>query len=274
MQKLISSHIPSFRFHRQTEVEVFSEVDASTYHLNLAPLLNCFVLTTVPKDEWQPSTYGVILIHGEHKKILDYEPCVDTEMFESDLLPTLEQGTEQQCKTLMNQYGYGIVSESALSLEKRFLSHGLVNARPHLVELLNISAIEVLKQLRLGIVPKLYNWLTEVSEQQYHYRSNALLNYPIVLIPIMVPVVGDMFPTLLNREQLAIRPSAPETIISQRIDQGEPIEAILKSTLHLSDDLLAAIKGKRFWEITPDTQQKIYTHFEDEIQVYALMSSL
>lgn len=273
MQKHTSNVIPKFKFYYQTDDESPTKVEASAYHLNITDSIDSFTLTTTTKDEWLTSMYGMIFIHSAHKKIFDYELCVPNDALEEILIPTLEQKTEKQCVDLILKMGYTFVSESTKSIEHQLLLHGLVNMRTPIANLLNTNAINVLKQLQLGIVPKLYNWLVEGDEEQCKYRSLALLSYPILLIHIVTPTIGDMYPLLLNPEQLAIRPSEPRSSINKRIDCGETIDEILESALNLPKEVLIAIKGKRFWEITQDKQPEIYARFEEEILAYKHMST-
>jgi hypothetical protein len=164
------------------------------------------------------------------------------------------------------------VSENTKSVEHQLLLHGLVNLRTSIANLLNNDAINVLKQLQLGIVPKVYNWLTEGNEEQCKYRNQALLSYPILLIHIVAPTIGDMYPLLLNPEQLAIRPSESRDSIINGIDRGENIDEILESALNIPKEVLLAIKSKRFWEITQEKHAEIYARFEEEILAYKYMS--
>ncbi len=272
MQKHISKVLPKFKFHYQTDDESPTKAKADAYHLSITDFMDGFMLTTTTKNEWLTSMYGMIFIHGAHKKIFDYELCVPNDALEEILIPTLEHKTEKQCVDLIFQMGYTFVSESTTSIERQLLLHGLVNMRTPITDLLNTNAINVLKQLQLSIVPKLYNWLVEGNEAQYQYSNVALLSYPILLIHIVTPTIGDMYPLLLNPEQLAIRPSEPSNLISKRIDQGENIDEILKSTLNIPKEILLTIKGKRFWEITQEKQSEIYARFEEEILAYKYMS--
>lgn len=192
---------------------------------------------------------------------------------EEILIATLEHKIEQQCVDSILQMGSLFVSENTKSIERQLLLHGLVNLRTSIANLLNTDAINVLKQLKLGIVPKLYNWLIEGNEEQCKYRSQALLSYPILLIHIVAPTIRDMYPLLLNPEQLTIRPSEPRDSIINGIDRGENIDEILESALNIPKELLLTIKRKRFWEIPQEEYPEIYTRFENEILAYTYMSA-
>jgi hypothetical protein len=82
MQKLTSNVIPKFKFNYQTKDESPTKVKADAYHLRLTDSTDGFILVTTTKNEWLTSTYGLIFIHGNNKKIFDYELCVHNEVFE------------------------------------------------------------------------------------------------------------------------------------------------------------------------------------------------
>lgn len=273
MQKLHSTTIPKYKFSYQARHEPASKAVASAYHLTIAPLLHCFILTTVSKNPDLPGSYSLLFISGKHKKIFEYEVIILPEMFEDKLLPTIEYESEKACLDLISQHGYSIVSESPLSIEVRLKSHGLMDIRTNTLALLNPSAIATLKELRLGVVPKLYNWLVEASPEQYQGRASALINYPIIFIPILSPTIFEMFPPMLSAEKLKLDPSSIERKITNHIDQGKPIEDILKSAFLISDELLNEVKGKRFWEATPKLEPRVYAHFKKEILAYEYLST-
>ena len=273
MQKLHSTAIPKYKFSYQAQNESASKAVASSYHLAIAPLFQCFILTTVSKNPDLSSSYGLIFISGKQKKIFEYELSILPEVFENKLLPTIEYESEKACLDLISQHGYSIISESPLSIEVRLRSHGLIDIKTQIEALLNPSATATLKELRLGIIPRLYNWLVEASEEQYQRRTLALLSYPIILLPLLTPTVFEMLPPLLTAEKLKLDASSIEKVISSQIDQGKPIEDILKSTLLISDELLQAVKGKRFWEATPELEPRVFAHFEEEILAYEYMST-
>jgi hypothetical protein len=51
-----------------------------------------------------------------------------------------------------------------------------------------------------------------------------------------------------------------------------PIEAVLAETFAVSELLIAAIKGKRFWEITESTHPFSYESFRESIESYSILS--
>jgi hypothetical protein len=273
MKKLHTQSIAKYKFSYQSKLEPASKAVASAYHLIIAPLLHCFILTTVSKSPDLPSSYSLLFISGQQRKIFEYEVIILPEMFENKLLPTVEYESEKSCLDLISQHGYSIVSESPQSIEVRLKSHGLMDIQPQILALLNPSAIATLKQLQLGVVPKIYNWLAEVSAEQFERRTLALLSYPILLVPILSPTIFEMFPPMLSEGKLKLDANSIERKITYHIDQGMPVEDILKSTLFIPEELLNEVKGKRFWDATPELEPRVHAHFKNEIIAYEYLST-
>lgn len=271
MKKLYSTKIANYLFSYQQQGDKTSTVIVSIYHLNPIKNLHCFVLTTVTKKPNLHSSYGVIFIDSEHQKIFEYEVPNHVEKFEAKILPTFEFENEKDCFSLIVQHGYALISENHTSVEKLLQKLGVIDAKNEIIELLNKEVIGVLTKLRLGVVPKVYNWLAEVKYEQYSRRVNALLTYPIVLIPLVSPTIQEMFPPIVPQEILSKDLDEDLLKISKRIDAGEPIEEILQSELLISEELLAIVKTLTYWNVPTKLKARIYAHFGDEIAAWLLI---
>ena len=274
MKPLYSTKINKFLFpHQQHLHAAGSSVIASIYELNPTKNLHCFVLTTVTKNPNIPSSYGVFFIDGQHKKIFEYEMLNHIEEFESKILPTFEFENEKDCFSLIAQHGYALISENNTSIERLLQSHGLLEAKHDFYKLLNIPVIEVLTQLRLGVVPRIYNWLSEVTGEQFQRRVTAILTYPIVLIPLVSPTMQEMFPPIVPKEILSKGLDKVLLKVSNRIDKGESVEKILNSEMIISEELLAIVKTLTYWNVPTRLKPRVYAHFEKEIATWLLICS-
>jgi len=271
MKKLYSTKIANYLFSYQQQGDKTSTVIASIYHLNPIKTLHCFVLTTVTKKLDLPSSYGVFFIDSGHKKIFEYEMPEHIEKFDAKILPTIEFENENDCFALIAQNGYALISENHTSVEKLLQRHGVIGAKDEIIELLNKEVISVLTQLRLGVVPKVYNWLAEVKYEQYSRRVNALLNYPIVLIPLVSPTMQEMLPPIVPQDILSEGLDEVLSKISKRIDAGDPIHEILQSELLISEGLLAIVKKLTYWNVPTKLKPRVYAHFGDEIAAWLLI---
>jgi len=247
---------------------------AKAYHIEAKQNTHCFVLTNQTKESFDhvARKYHIFLIGGEAKKVFEYELCVDTETFETHLFNMLNKRSDKFCFDTICKHGYGKVSESALSLGYLLRIHELGNIFPVVDNLLNISATEDLEQLNLCVIPRIYNWLVEVNDEAYQKRRRALLDYPILLVPIVTPLMVETIPTFDIKTIDVQEEQSESSVITKMIDDDLPIEAVLAETFGASELLIATIKGKRFWEITESTHPFSYETFRESIESYSILS--
>lgn len=102
-------------------------------------------------------------------------------------------------------------------------------------------------------------------------RSTALLDYPVLLAPILAPTKVVTIPTLLIPENLQIDESERSVIITKVIDQSLALNTTLSEVLGLSTKTLRKIKRKSYWQLNEDSQSHQYQTLKKEIGIYATM---
>ena len=150
---------------------------------------------------------------------------------------------------------------------------GYLTLPTEILDLLDAEAIKILQSIHLRIVPKVYNWLLEEDKLYRQRRVDALLQYPILLVSFVCPTSNECYP-----EDLEKRKHISETMViiqqvSQRIDDGEPVEIILANVFNVSANTLAEIKGKTFKDITHENNPKLFGQFQDDIEIYCQIAT-
>lgn len=260
-----------FKFYQQSPSDPSTKAIARGYQLNLDKNTRCFVLIAVSqKKPERLGSYDLFII--KDARIFEFE-TLDETTFSEGILENLTHEPMWGVIDFILECGFGMLSERSFSLNKRLDALGLKDMQPQIDALLNPSAIDILKQLNLGIIPRIYNWLVETPSSQAQFRAKALLDYPILLAPRVCASNTETIPAVFNQDELSVLGSREEPEINRRIDAGEPIEDILKTTLGISPTMLKEIKGKIFWEISEINHPSIYHRLKEEIQAFEYLSN-
>lgn len=233
---------------------------------------HCFVFTTEKIDAFNETVqkYHILFVSGESRKIYDYELHLEQDKFETNLFNMLENDDANTCFRKICHHGFGTVSTRALSIQAQLSLHSLDNIQGEVINALNTTIIDDLQKLNLKIVPRIYNWLAEVSGVAYRKRKKALFDYPILLIPNVSPlVVDDMISGELSKKNM---PSDQTLIITEAIDKDLPVEPAIEAALEIPAYLIPSIKGKRYWEVTAEQHPWSYPKFQENIELYEIIN--
>jgi len=262
---------------QQFEIAPFKQPSmvAKAFHLQAPNMTHCFVLIKQETDDFDETEqkYHIVFISGESRKIYDYTLCVETDIFENNLFNMLKKSDAKTCFATICQHGLGIVSERVPSIQMQLAIHNVDNIQREILNALNATIIENLQRLHLKIIPRIYNWLAEVSGETYLKRVSALFDYPILLIPNVSPlVVDDMISGELSDIDMSSE-QTPSRIITEAIDQGLPLEPAIEAALGIPAYLIPSIKGKRYWEVTAEQHPWSYPQFQENIECYGFINT-
>lgn len=250
---------------------------AKAFHISANAADHCFILTTQETstiDEVVQDKHHVLFIHGESKQLYEYVLFEEADTVLNDLMQMLNQQSDQDCFNVLLKHGFGRVSKDPISIETQLFLHGLGNIQTQVTGLLNADIVQDLKQLNLNVVPRIYNWLAEVSGEAYFRRRRALFEYPIKLLATVSPLVLNTIPAC-ELPDVNLEPNlARSRLITEGIDQGIPIEVLLSKYLFVPDYLLRCIKDKHHWQVQKDKQPFSYSEFKQDIEFNALISRL
>ncbi|PPD52352.1 MAG: hypothetical protein CTY12_06575 [Methylotenera sp.] len=250
------------------------QITAKAYQLELSPLLHCFILVTQSHQSEPEFVYDMMLIEAEQQQLFRFELCIEADVFEQTLVNTLQQEVSAEVYyAFISQHGFAVLDDGTLSLNKKLTMQGLDNILLNVQRLLNPLAIDTLHKIHLNIIPRLYNWLCEASMDRSMHRHQALLDYPVLLAPILAPTKVVTIPTLLTPENLQIDESERSVIITKAIDQGKALDTTLSEIFGLSTKTLQKIKRKSYWHLNEDSQSRLYQTLKNEIEIYATMRS-
>ena len=273
MQKLLSLTNPNHHSSFAKEEDKPEVLTTDIFHFKIDQL-QCFIIMGNFDKTKDCGYYNAFFIHNTSKKIFEFDVELNIEEFDSSLYEYLKTKVEHEVAELFIKHGYMSVSRNIFRIDILLKKQGVGTIPSQILDLLDDSAIQTLATLQLGIIPKIYNWLAEVDGAQKQCRIKALLDYPILLVSLVTPTIYMYYPDYLNDvEQNDDDEEDENLLLSQRIDNGEPIESILSELLDIPFVSLMAIKGKIFKDVTQKTNPKVYTQFRKKIESYQQLAN-
>lgn len=271
MQKILSVTKPNANLPFYTEEENLVKLVTNLYQLPLEPLIG-FIAVSKINNVIASSFYSSIFIHNTNKKIFIFDIAQREDEFDEKLREHLIKKSEKECAFLFHTHGFWTISDSTHKFDRQLTIQGFESFPQQVIDLLDQKAIEMLKSIKLGIVPRLYNWLIEGDKKQKTYRTAALSQYPILLVGALGPTVFEYYPQFKIPKSTVKKEESMFKVMSKRIDEGENIESVLISIFEVSAKQLAKIKDKSFHDITEINQPKLYARFKNEIEAYRHMT--
>jgi hypothetical protein len=252
-------------------VQDIDSVKAKAYYIEPIDSLHHFVFTSVHHDKVydEKSNYYDLLSICEHSKIIyGHEGVKGFKAFQEGLFEMLKNETSLNCAVSIADHTAPVVLNYVLSLESVLAKHTLESAYPNVKGLLHQDALLTIRQLGLPIVPRIYNWLVEAGEDIYPLRKQALLTYPILLIPIATPMFHNMMNHPLGHDNGEfLEKEMAFSSIFEKIDGQLPFEPALSKEFNLDQLSLAKLKNKQVWQITEKNEPKLHKKLKEQLDM-------
>lgn len=217
----------------------------------------------------EKSNYYDLLSVCEHSKIIyGHEGGKGFKAFQKGLFEMLKNESKLKCAMSIAEHTAPVVLNYVLSLESVLAKHTLESAYPNVNRLLHQDALLTLRQLGLPIVPRIYNWLVEAGENIYTLRKQALLGYPILLIPITTPFLHSMMNHPFGQDKSEFLENEMEfSSILENIDGLQPLEPVLIKEFNLDQLSLSKLKYKQAWQITEKNEPKLHRKLKEQLEI-------
>lgn len=259
-----------FEFNSHIEGDDTQKVVSRAFRLDFSPDSKCFIL--IATNQTKIERCGVFdIFFIRNGRIYEYE-CVNPLFFEAQILDVLVYEQANKSQLFLMDNGFGRISERNSSLNRRLENIGLDSIFPDIEALLDYKVIGILKSLGLDIIPRLYNWLTEAEGKQASYRIQALLQIPIILVPIVALSDLELIPAILEPHEMDFFKSSQFEEINRRLDEGQAIQDILQAVLNISQESSIALEGQKFWDVNSDDHPELYQQFKEYIDVYEYLA--
>ncbi|NOT15470.1 MAG: hypothetical protein HOP21_07830 [Methylotenera sp.] len=259
-----------FKLNQHIDEEDTKKVISRAFRLDFSPNNKCFIL--IATNQAKIERCGVFdIFFIKDGRIFEYE-CLNPSFFEEKILDVLVYEQANKSQLFLMDNGFGRISERNSSLNRRLENIGLDSIISDVEALLDYRVIGILKVLGLDIIPRIYNWLTEVEGKQASYRIQALLQMPIILVPIVALSDLELISTILDPHELEFFKSSQFEEINRRVDEGQAIQEILRTVLNISQESCLALEGQKFWNVNSDDHPDLHQQFKEYVDVYEYLS--